>query len=196
MYLADATLWRSKIVLYLPVTMNERRLILGLKKGDHDSYETLFELYYAKFVNFADTVLRDRTVAKDIVQEAFIRLWLNRSRLDENQSLENYLYVIVKRLLLNHIRDTKPALSLESESAQAVQTNSWGGQDLIVIANETRNRINDAIDRMPPQRRAVFTMSRNQGLSNKEIAESLQISVKTVERHMTLALAELRENIS
>lgn len=196
MYQADATLWRSKIVLYLPVTMNERRLILGLKKGDHDSYETLFELYYAKFVNFADTVLRDRTVAKDIVQEAFIRLWLNRSRLDENQSLENYLYVIVKRLLLNHIRDTKPALSLESESAQAVQTNSWGGQDLIVIANETRNRINDAIDRMPPQRRAVFTMSRNQGLSNKEIAESLQISVKTVERHMTLALAELRENIS
>ena len=183
-------------MLYLPVTMNERRLILGLKKGDHDSYETLFELYYAKFVNFADTVLRDRTVAKDIVQEAFIRLWLNRSRLDENQSLENYLYVIVKRLLLNHIRDTKPALSLESESAQAVQTNSWGGQDLIVIANETRNRINDAIDRMPPQRRAVFTMSRNQGLSNKEIAESLQISVKTVERHMTLALAELRENIS
>lgn len=71
-----------------------------------------------------------------------------------------------------------------------------GGEDLIVIANETRSRINNLVDKMPPQRRTVFMMSRNQGLSNREIAESLQISVKTVERHITLALAELRENIS
>lgn len=107
--------------------MNERRLILGLKKGDHDSYETLFDLYYAKFVNFADTVIRDRTAAKDIVQEAFIRIWLNRDKLNENQSIENYIYVIVKRLVINHIRDSKKADSLESEKAQAVQSTTWGG---------------------------------------------------------------------
>ena len=71
-----------------------------------------------------------------------------------------------------------------------------GGEDLIVIANETRSRINNLVAKMPPQRRTVFMMSRNQGLSNREIADSLQISVKTVERHITLALAELRENIS
>lgn len=65
-----------------------------------------------------------------------------------------------------------------------------------MFLNETRCRINDAIDKMPPQRRAVFTMSRNQGMSNKEITESLQISVKTVERDITMALADLRENIS
>lgn len=110
--------------------MNERRLILGLKKGDHDSYETLFDLYYAKFVNFADAIIRDRTAAQDIVQEAFIRLYLNRDKLNENKSLENYLYVIVKRLLFNHLRDTKPVVSLESESVQVLQTNSWGGRIL------------------------------------------------------------------
>ena len=71
-----------------------------------------------------------------------------------------------------------------------------GGQDLIVIANETRSRMQDLISKMPIQRRTVFVMSRNQGMTNKQIAEALQISVKTVERHMTLALAELRENIS
>ena len=183
-------------VLYLPVTMNERSLILGLKKGDHDSYETLFDLYYAKFVNFADALIRDRTAAKDIVQEAFIRIWLNRDKLNENQSIENYIYVIVTRLVINHIRDSKKADSLESEKAQAVQSTTWGGQDLIVVANETRSRICAAVAKMPSQRRAIFMMSRDKGMSNKEIAESLQISVKTVERHMTLALAELRENIS
>lgn len=110
--------------------MNQRRLILGLKRGDHDSYETLFDLYYAKFVNFADAILKDRTVAKDIVQEAFIKLWVNRARLDENLSLENYIYVIVKRLVLNHIRDNKPAESLEAGKVQTLQSNTWGGKIL------------------------------------------------------------------
>lgn len=176
--------------------MNERRLIQGLKKGDHSSYETLFNLYYVKFVNFADAILRDMSAAKDIVQEAFIRIWINRTKLNEHQSLENYIYVIVKRLILNHLRDTKPSVSLESEKAQIVQSNAWGWEDLIVVANETRSRIQDAVAKMPPQRRAVFVMSREKGMTHKEIAESLQISVKTVERHITMALAELRENIS
>ena len=176
--------------------MNERRLIMGLKRGDHDSYEILFKLYYAKFVNFADAIIKDRNAAKDIVQDAFIKIWANRARLDENQVLQNYIYVIVKRLILNYLRDHRPAESLDSEVAQKLQSTAWGGQDLIVIANETRNRMQDIIARMPAQRRTVFAMSRNQGMTNKQIAEALQISVKTVERHMTLALAELRENIS
>ena len=173
--------------------MNERKLIQGLKKGNHSCYESLFDLYYAKFVNFADAILMDTAVAKDLVQEAFIRIWINRSKLDENQSLENYIYVIVKRLIINYIRDSKVSVKLETEKVYSI---SGDTSDLLVIANETRRRINDAIDKMPPQRRTVFTMSRNQGMSNKEIAESLQISVKTVERHITMALAELRENIS
>ena len=107
--------------------MNERKLISGLKRGDHDSYEALFKLYYAKFVNFADAILKNRTIAKDIVQESFIRIWLNKSNLNEDQSLENYIYVIVKRLILNHIRDSKLSESLDSDKAQIAQSNSWGG---------------------------------------------------------------------
>ena len=176
--------------------MNERKLISGLKRGDHDSYEALFKLYYAKFVNFADAIIKDRNAAKDIVQEAFIKVWANRAKLDENLVLQNYIYVIVKRLILNYLRGHKPSESLESEIAQKLQCDTWGSQDLLVIANETRNRMQDIISKMPPQRRTVFVMSRNQGMTNKQIADTLQISVKTVERHMTLALAELRENIS
>lgn len=176
--------------------MNERRLILGLKRGDYKSYEILFDLYYARFVNFADSIIRDRAAAKDIVQEAFVRIWLSRARLNENQSLESYIYVIVKRLIFNYLRDRKPTETIDSESVAAMNDNAWGGQDLILVANETRRRIHDIVSRMPSQRQTVFLMSRNRGLTNKEIAESLKISVKTVERHITLALAELRENIS
>ena len=176
--------------------MNKRKLIIGLRRGDHDSYEALFKLYYVKFVNFADAIIKDRNAAKDIVQDAFIKIWANRLKLDETQSLENYIYVIVKRLVLNYIRDHRPSESLESDDVQMVQSVPWGGQELIVIANETSNRIREAVSQMPTQRRKVFVMSRYQGMSNSQIAQTLQISVKTVERHMTLALAELRKNIS
>ena len=107
--------------------MNERKLILGLKQGDHDSYEALFKLYYAKFVNFADAIIKDRNAAKDIVQEAFIKVWANRAKLDENQVLQNYIYVIVKRLILNYLRDHRPSESLESEVVKKLQSTSWGG---------------------------------------------------------------------
>ena len=176
--------------------MNKRKLIIGLRRGDHDSYEALFKLYYVKFVNFADAIIKDRNAAKDIVQDAFIKIWANRLKLDETQSLENYIYVIVKRLVLNYIRDHRPSESLESEAVQMVQSMPWGGQELVVIANETSSKIRAAVSKMPTQRRKVFVMSRYQGMSNSQIAQTLQISVKTVERHMTLALSELRENIS
>ena len=107
--------------------MDERKLILGLKQGDHDSYEILFRLYYARFVNFADAIIKDRNAAKDIVQEAFIKVWVSRAKLDENQLLQNYIYVIVKRLIMNYLRDHKPSESLESEVAQKLQSTTWGG---------------------------------------------------------------------
>ena len=113
--------------------MNERKLILGLKRGDHDSYETLFKLYYAKFVNFADAIIKDRNAAKDIVQEAFIKVWVNRAKLDENQMLQNYIYVIVKRLIMNYLRDHKPSESLESEVARELQSTTWGGKILLSL---------------------------------------------------------------
>ena len=102
--------------------MNKRKLIIGLRRGDHDSYEALFKLSYVKFVNFADAIIKGRNAAKD----AFIKIWANRLKLDETQSLENYIYVIVKRLVLNYIRDHRPSESLESDDVQMVQSVPWG----------------------------------------------------------------------
>lgn len=176
--------------------MKESILISGLKRGDHDSYETLFRLYYAKFVKFADSIIKDRQAAQDLVQEAFIKVWQNREKLDENLSIENYIYVIVKRLVLNYIRDCKEAESIDNESAGQIRNNPSDSQDLLLIANETRFRIQNIVENMPAQRKKVFIMSRYRHLSNKEIAEELNITVKAVERHITLALADLRKNIS
>lgn len=176
--------------------MKESILIAGLKRGDHDSYKTLFRLYYAKFVNFVNSIIKDPQVAQDLVQEGFIRVWKNRAKLDENLSLENYIYVIVKRLVLNYIRDCKTAESIDNESTAQIRNNPSDSQDLLLIANETRFRIQNIVENMPVQRKKVFIMSRYRHLSNKEIAEELNITVKAVEKHISLALADLRKNIS
>ena len=174
--------------------MNEKDLILGLKKGDYQSYEALFEKYYVRFVNFVDEIINDREAAKDLVQESFIKVWLNKDRLDCNLSIGNYLYVLVKRATFNFLRDRKFAESLSIELAEGLSSNEDVGQR--ISDRESIRRIQGAVDHLPPQRRAVFLKSRQQGLSNKEIADQLQLSEKTIERHITLALSSLKKSRS
>lgn len=174
--------------------MDAKALIRGLKRGDSASYETMFRLHYARFVAFATAITHDRTASEDLVQEAFMKVWINRSKLDENLSLENYLYVLVKRAVLNFIRDRKFVEGLDSHGILELA----GDADIIagISEEETREKIRGGVAALPAQRRTVFLLSREEGLSNKAIAERLGLSEKTVERHITLALSDLRRHLS
>ena len=119
-----------------------------------------------------------------------MKVWVNREKLDESLSIGNYLYVLVKRATFNFIRDRKFAESLTEELL-----NSESRTDNSIDARDAIRRIEDGVERLPAKRREVFLMSRKEGLSNKEIAEELSLSVKTVERHITLALSDLRKNL-
>lgn len=174
--------------------MDSKALIRGLRRGESASYEELFRLHFARFVAFAYAITRDRVASEDLVQEAFMKIWINRSKLDENLSLENYLYVLVKRAVLNFIRDRKFVEALDSDGLLELA----GDSDTIgrISEKETRERLISGVASLPPQRRTVFLLSREEGLSNKAIAERLGLSEKTVERHITLALSDLRRHFS
>lgn len=166
--------------------MTERNLIKGLKKGDYKSYEILFRMYYAKFVHYAESIVEDRDVAKDLVQEAFMKVWLNRNNLKENLSINNFLFVLVRRSALNFIRDRKIAESLD-ESLILVDNQEYIDDNIV--------QLESIIDSMPSQRRTVFKKSRQEGLRNKDIAQQMNLSEKTVERHITLAMNDLRRKL-
>lgn len=168
---------------------SEKDLIKGLKEGDYDSFEFLFVNYYSRFVNFAADILKDSEAAEDIVQEQFMKVWLHRDRLKEDQSIESYLFILTKNAILNHIRDNKRLKPTElPESIVSSDLNS----DL--DASELQSRVQSLVSKMPPKRREVYILSRNFGLTNEEISKRLGLSIRTVERHISLALNELRNN--
>lgn len=168
--------------------MTESKLIAGLRSGNMDTYEEAFHTYYPKFVRFAHYIVNDMAIAKDLVQNVFLKVWRFRDRLDESLSLQNYLYVLTKREVLNFLRTKRVFETLDS--TLDTPENGLRPDELAEVA-----QVRSQVYKLPEQRRNVFIMSRFFGIPNKEIAQQLSISEKTVERHITLAGKQLRKDL-
>ncbi|MBQ8838661.1 MAG: RNA polymerase sigma-70 factor [Bacteroidales bacterium] len=170
----------------------ERDLILKLNKGDKESFNLLFERYYPLFISFTRRMLRNDSVCQDIVQNVFMRMWIHREHLDPDRPLKNYLLVSVRneiychlRLVFNSRRDDMTDDFCELPDMAATPSESYSAKDF-------QARVDEIVSNMPERRREVFELSRRKHLSNAEIAEKLNISVRTVEKHLQLALSDIR----
>ena len=170
-------------------------LVKRLKASDQDAFKTVFDLWQEAIFNFLIFKTRDQARAEDLLQEAFLRLWNSRARLNENQSLKNYLYTIADNLVLNEIRHDKVVARHKAETKAPIFTNTVN-PEFILEEKEWKDQLEGAIASLPEKPRIVFLMSRLEDLSYQEIADRLSISIKTVETHMVKALKHLRENIS
>lgn len=171
--------------------MDESRLIELIREGDSLSFEILFQKYYVRFYNFVLNLTKDPQTAEDIVQNVFMKIWINRKNLRPDQSIHNYIYVLSKHEVLNHLRDRKVYTQVErlvmAEQPYEAVT------DQTMDLKELDDRIRKFIAAMPEQRRKVFLLSRYRGMGNKAIAELMGLSVRTVDRHINLALTSLRK---
>lgn len=170
---------------------SETVLFNRLRKGDAEAFDAIFRLFYADLVVTANRFLRNQEEAEDLVQDLFFKLWNNRKGLPENiGSVKGYLHRSARNRSLNVLRDQKRIPVDDAEISPHLPAAGLPSDGL--TQDDLRQRINRAIDQLPERCRLVFTMSKLEGMSQREIAESLDISVKTVENQMTRAYRFLR----
>ncbi|WP_207425278.1 RNA polymerase sigma-70 factor [Pedobacter sp. SYSU D00535] len=170
--------------------------IAGEKKevqSEEQAFEILFRNYYTKLSFFANKFVNDLQVAEEIVSDAFTYLWEQRAQLEIGISTNAYLYRMVQNRCLNHLKHKK----IESEYVNYLAKHNLLSETPSTSRNpylekELEEQVKKAIEELPEKCREVFKLSRFEQLKNREIAEQLNISTKTVERHMTIALERMR----
>lgn len=160
----------------------------GLRTGDAEAWRHLFVRYYAVYLRFVTKIVGDANSAKDIVQEVFMKLWKNRDRLDSVASVEKLLYVIARNSAFTFLRDRKSFAQVEESK---IEDKTMLSVEEELLRKERRKMLDDAVKTLPKQRRIVIDM-KMEGETNRSISEELKLSEKTVERHITLALSELK----
>lgn len=173
--------------------MSDEKILEGIIMGSVPAYEMLFRKHYSRVKNFICMIVKDRELAEDIAQDVFMKIWTGRASLSPDKSLKNLLFVMARNGAINALKTMRNRTGTGTmEEAETV----GGGEDNKVLFNETGMLINSEIARMPAQRRQIFMMSRYRNMSNKEIADSLNLSIRTVEKHIQLALKDLRRSLN
>lgn len=177
-------------VLYLSQAIDSYAFAKYVAAKNLQAFETLFRQLFKPLCGFAMKYVRDLDEAKGIVHDVFIQLWEKFDQLPEDSNYRGYLFTAVRNRCLNHLRDRKKFSSLSDapEGARIEENRS-------MEAAELEREIEVAINMLPERCRQVFEMNRQGGLSYIQVAEKLEISVKTVEAQMSKALALLRERL-
>ncbi len=172
------------------MTLETNILLSRIAAGDNEAFKTLFEMFYPKVKIFLVKFLKDENTAEDISQDIFVKIWTYREALPDIRSFNTYLYRMTRNAALNHLRGNHSKIDISKMSV-------LDDKD-IEAEYQTKEKellIRLTVEHMPPQRQRIFKMSREQGLSNDDIALKLGISKKTVENNITLALKDLRDVI-
>ncbi len=160
---------------------------------DEKLFENLFKEHYNSLVHFAKKYVSDDDDAEEIVQQMFTRLWVNNQTITINTSIQSYLFGAVRNACMNYLKHEK----VKNAHGDHVRlTHSSSEQIDFLELDELNTTIKKAFNKIPEKCREVFELSRYEGKKYQEIADTLNISIKTVEKQMSKALKILREELS
>lgn len=172
----------------------EKFICSRLKEGDRDAFNFVFYTYYKGMVLYAKRILKDLDQAEDAVQGVFVKLWTNREKISIESSILSYLQRSVHNKCLDILKHEKVVKEHENSPHNHITERVDTGEDLILFA-EIREKLEHSINNLPDNCKEIFKLSRFEGLKYTEIAERLQISVKTVEAGIGKALKILRSEL-
>lgn len=171
----------------------DKEVIHQFRSGNEDAFEQIFHAYYKALVHYAKTILKDMDDSEDIVQQVFVSVWEKRLKIEIHTSLRALLYKSVHNACLNKIKQQQVRSGYAKEVIQL--HNEQGITQDSIQQKELQHKIEAAMDMMPEQCAKIFKMSRFEQMKYQEIAEALNLSVKTIENQMGKALKIMREQL-
>lgn len=168
--------------------LDRKELARRIKNGDHKAFKTFFDEHHAYLYNFLAGKGTPNQVAEDLVQQAFVKIWEKRNEIDPDRSLRAFLFRIAYTRMLNYFRD-------HSKFEQETSVSQFRTDDNPESHTQHRDlleAVDKAVESMPEKRRMVFEFCFMQDFTYKEAAAALDVSVKTIENHMGLALKDMR----
>lgn len=170
----------------------EKELAGKLKQGDSFAFEVLFYKYRNKVKGFAQKMVPSQIDPEEIVQEVFVRVWLKKEMINPDKDFQSYLFSIAKHLILDHLKSAvNRRLYFVEEHFQKDLMIEDGAE--VAIPEDVEAKLLALIDQLPDRRKEIFSLSRFEGMSYKQIAGRLNISENTVDSQIRNALAFLRK---
>lgn len=164
-----------------------------LQRGDEKAFETIFWKYNPRVFNFISSLLYDKTLAEDLTQNVFLKIWERHNDIQPEEGFEAYLFTIARNMVY---KETEKRLISERFLDSIKQTDADRHVELDIDTESLKEYIDELVEQLPPSRKKIYEMSRKQHLSNKEIAIQLSISEKTVETQIYRALHYLRSKLA
>ena len=172
---------------------DEARTIELLSRGDEQAFVRVFDQYRKRIFGVAMTLLKSEEQAKEVVQEVFLKVWTKRDELANVQSLENFLFIMARNMILNDLK--RQVLDRNAKSEFSHNSNQVNNADWSIREQQCEDLLSEVINRLPPQQQLVYRMAKVDGMSYDGIARQLNISRFTVRNHMAEALRSIRLTI-
>ena len=165
-------------------------------KADERAFGQLYMAFMPHLLQFAMSIIKNKELAEEIVSDVFIKLWQNKERLTEVENFKLYLYVSTKNTALNYLSRhfRKDVLPIDEMDVKILSLHFNPEQTL--LTTEMATKINIAINTLPPKCKVIFKLVKEDGLKYKEIAHLLNISVKTIDNQMVIALKKIAAAIN
>lgn len=169
-------------------------MVRRLKAGNLLAFKEIYNLFEKRLYAFAFSITKSDYISEEIIQEVFIKIWEQKHRLDPDKSFDSYIFTITRNLIYNYLRDASRQENVRNEFwANIKEQHQPAESDLILI--EYQEIVEGIIESLPSQKKLIYQLSRQEGKSNSEIAEMLEISPKTVRNHLWHTMKTIRSQL-
>lgn len=180
----------------MPNKLNKDFSFISLQQrvaeGDTQAFRRIFDLLFANLASFSFSFVQSKEAATEVVDEIFVQLWTKRHNILQIEDFRVYLYTATKNASLNYIRKRAKQIQLEPYDHLQVQLADNNSPEQLMISKETLQKIKLAIESLPPRCKLIFKLVREDGLKYNEVAEILNLSLKTIDNQMVIAVSKIK----